>query len=676
MSLRLRATFGAVVLGLAVAPAAEAAKKKPRDFKVQSLTISKTSVVAGDTVDAYGRVRNRNAHRPVTGRVTYTLRTSRSAKRGTRLGGDNIKTTRPGSSRRFFERLRIPAATTPGVYFLTACVRRGSGAEKAWCLRTELQVTARPTPPSPPTPPGPPADNRSASEKLRAAISADGMLAHLRAFSDIAEQHGGNRASGFQGYGASVQYVLTQLRAAGYNPSTQVFSFVVFTENTPPTFQKTAPPPTRTYEPDDDDNPDDVEFATMSYSASGDSEADLTPIDVNLDPTPENRTSTSGCEDADFADFTAGDIALIQRGTCTFYEKALNAQEAGASGVVIFNQGNNAGRVDVVAGTLGEEAQDGDAAEPDITIPVIGTSYQIGEELATEDGTTPVRVNVIVDASNDRRSSTNVLADTPTGNPDRVVVVGSHLDSVQEGPGINDNGSGSAFNLELAIQMSKLGIQPTNRVRFAFWGAEESGLVGATRYVAALSEADWGRLAANLNFDMLASPNHGKFVYDGDFSDSPPPATAPDVNEGAARIEREFVNYFNSQNIPTEPTAFDGRSDYKPFQDTGVPAGGLFSGAEQAKTVEQQAKWGGTAGMPFDPNYHEAGDTISNLDLVGFEQMADGAAHVSAVLATDSGVRNVGGGAEASDSRSARRAQRTRAVDSKASDWLGKRLQR
>ena len=167
--------------------------------------------------------------------------------------------------------------------------------------------------------------------------------------------------------------------------------------------------------------------------------------------------------------------------------------------------------------------------------------------------------------------------------------------------------------------MKKQKIKPANRVRFAWWGAEESGLVGSTRYVEAISNEAFAQIAANLNFDMLASPNHANFVYDGDFSDSPPPATAPDVNPGAAKIERDFVDYFNSAGVATEPTAFDGRSDYKAFQDNGVAAGGLFSGAEVAKTAAQVAKWGGELGVPFDHCYHQACDDINNLDLAGYD---------------------------------------------------------
>ena len=467
------------------------------------------------------------------------------------------------------------------------------------------------------------------SKQLRAAIKDDRMFKHLEALATIATENGGNRASGFQGYGASAQYILTELRNAGYRPTVQTFNFVTFEELSAPVLKQLTPT-AKTYT-----HPG--EFLTMSYSASGDTGAQaIVPVDVNLDPVPANRLSTSGCEDADFAGFPAGAIALMQRGTCGFADKVVNAQEAGASGAIVFNQGNDPGRSGVVAGTLAETAQDGDPAVPDVTIPAVGISYAEGERLANE--TSPTG-QVVVDAKSDRRVSSNILADTRSGNPDNVTIVGSHLDSVPEGPGINDNGSGSAFNLELARQISKLRIRPVNRIRFAFWGAEESGLVGATRYVAAISDEDFAKIAANLNFDMLASPNHANFVYDGDFSDTPPPATAPAVNPGAAKIEQDFVRYFTSKRVATEPSGFDGRSDYKPFQDNGIAAGGLFSGAEVAKTAAQVEKWGGTAGVAFDPCYHQACDDIDNLDLDGYETLADGGAHVLATLAQDRNLR-------------------------------------
>ena len=488
------------------------------------------------------------------------------------------------------------------------------------------------------------------SKELRKQITAQRMFKHAEAFQMVADENGGNRASGFQGYGASVQYVLTKLRDAGYKPTTQVFDFVTFEETADPTLAEISPTP-KTYAPG-------TEFLTMNYSASGDTGvATITPVDLTLSPDPAQRVSTSGCEAADFAGFTAGQIALMQRGSCPFAQKATNAQAAGAVGAIIFNSGTP-GNEGVVAGTLGETAQDGQPTPPDVTIPVVGVSYAEGDRLAGESD--PTTGQITVQAESDQRKSTNILADTRSGDPDDVTIVGSHLDSVVEGPGINDNGSGSAFNLELALQMAKKKIRTENRVRFAFWGAEESGLVGATRYVAAISDEEFAKIAANLNFDMLASPNHGKFVYDGDFSDTAPPATAPNVNPGAAYIEAAFLKYFRSVGVDPDPTAFDGRSDYKPFQDNGIAAGGLFSGAEVAKSAAQAAKWGGAAGVAFDPNYHQPGDDIANLDLEGWEELADGGAHVLATLAEDRDLRETLAGGATMAKKSAKAKGKTR----------------
>ncbi len=485
-------------------------------------------------------------------------------------------------------------------------------------------------------------DGEKTSKELRKEITSQRMLKHAQALQMASDENGGNRASGFQGYGASVQYVITKLREAGYNPSAQVFDFVTFEETAEPVLREVSPT-AKTYAPN-------TEFLTMNYSASGDtSVATITPVDLTLSPDPAQRVSTSGCEAADFAGFTAGHIALMQRGSCPFAQKVTNAQTAGAVGAIIFNSGTP-GNEGVVAGTLGETAQDGQPAPPDVTIPAVGISYAEGDRLSRESD--PTTGQIIVSAKSDQRKSTNILADTRSGDPNNVTIVGSHLDSVVEGPGINDNGSGSAFNLELALQMAKENIRTRNRVRFAFWGAEESGLVGATRYVTAISDEDFAKIAANLNFDMLASPNHGKFVYDGNFSHTPPPATAPNVNPGAAYIESVFLKYFKSVKIIPDPTAFDGRSDYKPFQDNGIAAGGLFSGAEVAKSQAQADKWGGIAGKPFDPNYHQAGDNLDNLDHKGWEQLADAGAHVLAMLAEDRNLRaTLAGGATANASK-------------------------
>ncbi|MCM6774711.1 M28 family metallopeptidase [Nocardia sp. CDC159] len=180
-------------------------------------------------------------------------------------------------------------------------------------------------------------------------------------------------------------------------------------------------------------------------------------------------------------------------------------------------------------------------------------------------------------------------------------MAGAHLDSVLAGPGINDNGSGSAGLLEVALQMAKF--QPQNKVRFAWWGAEELGLLGSEHYVANLSEADRKKISLYLNFDMIGSPNFAYKIYDG--SEGGP--------AGSAEIEKTFADYFDMLRIPHVPTPFDGRSDYGPFIAVGIPAGGLFTGAEGIKTPEEQKMFGGEAGKPYDPCYHAACDTVRNI---------------------------------------------------------------
>jgi hypothetical protein len=188
--------------------------------------------------------------------------------------------------------------------------------------------------------------------------------------------------------------------------------------------------------------------------------------------------------------------------------------------VIIFNEGNP-DREDLIAGTLGDL----------VTIPVVGLSFADGLAIYNQlqvPGGEPVVVRVFTSTQNELRPTSNVLADSPTGNPERVVVVGAHLDSVTDGPGINDNGSGASTILEIAEEMAELGIRNRQQLRFAFWGGEESDLVGSTHYVDSLSDDELTTIVANLNFDMLGSPNYVRFVYDGDGGGDPDVAGPPD----------------------------------------------------------------------------------------------------------------------------------------------------
>jgi aminopeptidase S len=209
------------------------------------------------------------------------------------------------------------------------------------------------------------------------------------------------------------------------------------------------------------------------------------------------------------------------------------------------------------------------------------------------------------------RTGYNLIADWPGGDANQVVMAGSHLDSVSSGAGINDNGSGSAAVLETALAVSRAQYKPTKHLRFAWWGAEELGLVGSRSYVNRLATGDRSRISAYLNFDMIGSPNPGYFVYDDD------PA-----------IEKTFKDYFGGIGVPTEiETEGDGRSDHAPFKSAGVPVGGLFTGASRTMTAAQAAKWGGTAGRAFDRCYHSSCDTTANINDTALNRNSDALAY-------------------------------------------------
>jgi Zn-dependent M28 family amino/carboxypeptidase len=443
--------------------------------------------------------------------------------------------------------------------------------------------------------------------KFRKDVTVNGIMSHERALQSIANANGGTRASGTPGYDASVAYVSERLKKAGYKVTEQEFIFPFYEELAEPSLSQVTP------------TAKDYETATYQYSGSGDVTAPVQPVDVvvPIGSSPPS-TSTSGCEESDFDGFTAGNVALMQRGTCDFAVKAENAEAAGASAAIIFNEGQP-GRTDLLAGTLGGNVRG---------IPVLGLSYADGAELVESARAEETTVHAFASTLNEDRPTKNVLADSKRGDASKTLVVGAHLDSVLEGPGINDNGSGTGTILEIAEEMSEAKVKPRQRVRFAFWGAEESGLLGSEHYVANLSPSQVGNLWANLNFDMLGSPNYVRFVYDGDGSDTDP-AGPP----GSGQIEEVFTRYFASQGLESEPTEFSGRSDYGPFIAVGIPAGGLFSGAEGVKTAEQAAVYGGTAGEPYDACYHQACDTIDNVSTKALFELGDGAAHAALTLA-------------------------------------------
>jgi Zn-dependent M28 family amino/carboxypeptidase len=491
-------------------------------------------------------------------------------------------------------------------------------------------------------------------EMFADGVMVDRATDHLQALQDIADANGDTRASSTPGYDASIDYVKGLLDDAGYVTEVQDFDFDYYEELSDPTFSQTGgdDAPQDFLLATGPDDTADTDFAAMSYTGTATiTDEPIEAVDLSID-TPDD--STSGCEASDFDSFTAGNVALVQRGACTFNAKASNAFAAGAVGVIIFNQGNGgADRTDVFFGTLGGPVdEDG---TPGADGPVISASFDVGVALAADDETgDDVTVSISTESLNEARSSSNLLAETPGGDPDNVVMAGAHLDSVPEGPGIQDNGTGSAAILETALQLARSGAPVANKVRFAWWGAEENGLVGSTYYVdnVLINESftaltpEGEAVALYLNFDMVGSPNFARFIYDGDGD------TFGIGDPGSAVIESGFEDVFDAAGLAHEPTAFSGRSDYAEFQVAGIPAGGLFTGAEGIKTAEQEDLYGGTAGEAYDACYHQACDTIDNVNTEVFGQMlsAIGQEVYTYALSTaevDAAVAGTDGGARA-----------------------------
>jgi Zn-dependent M28 family amino/carboxypeptidase len=423
------------------------------------------------------------------------------------------------------------------------------------------------------------APNNNSVEKITKAVTLEGVMEHLEAFQAIADQYG-DRAAGRPGYEASVDYVVAQLEAAGYTPVVQSFPFDYFDERN--VLTRTVSGTTTTYVHGEDFLRNRFDTGSPEGTATG------TLVLVDL-PSADN---TSGCTLGDFGTLPADSVVLVQRGGCGFAVKALNAQQAGAEAVIVMGANNDETLINMIGPAAG------------LTIPAVFVPYSVGADLAATPGAT---VTVTVDYDAEVRTAWNVLAETESGNDANTVMAGAHLDSVQDGAGINDNGSGSAALLETAIQMQK--VKPNNTVRFAWWGAEEEGLVGSEYYVANLPEEQLDQIALYLNYDMIASPNYMFGIYDGDNSGG---TAAPGfIPEGSAEIEEVFEAFYDSRGLPSQDSEFSGRSDYGPFIAVGIPAGGLFTGAEVPKSVAEAALYGGVAGASYDPCYHEPCDNLT-----------------------------------------------------------------
>ena len=396
-------------------------------------------------------------------------------------------------------------------------------------------------------------------------VTVDGMLVHLEALQAIADAHDGTRVAGSSGFDASTRYVADVLQATGYEvtfPSTEV-----------PFFEQRGPSVFEQIEPERRRWIDGRDFRATLFSASGDVRA---PID----------RVQGGCRDGDLAGFRAGAVAVIEPSHACFRRmQVVNAERAGAVAVIAVS---TAARGSPLRPTL---------VSPDgIDVPVLSVTAETAERLVERSV-----VRIRTDVSTSFRAVRSVVAELPRSAGRNVVMLGGHLDSVMDGPGMNDNGSGVAMLLETARWAA--GLQPAPSVRFAFWAGEEEGLYGSWAYAHELRPDELERIAVYLNLDMVGSSNFITFVYE------PSPANS----EISRRVADLFARALQDLGAESEPLDLQGASDHAAFEDVGVPTGGLYSGSQEVKEPAQAKEIWEIAGGKLDPCYHQPCDTIDNV---------------------------------------------------------------
>jgi hypothetical protein len=427
--------------------------------------------------------------------------------------------------------------------------------------------------------------------KLLPCIQKNDLWKIMQNFQAIADANPGpdghpSRNSGEPGYKASVDYVASVMKAAGYDVTIQPYTFQYFAFKGTPTLQELSPT-AHDYVLGTDWGPG---------RSTGTATAVVQPAGgIVLPPTP-TPSSASGCSTSDFSGFVAGRIALIQRGGCLFGTKVLNAQAAGASGVIIFNEGNP-GRTRLLVGSLFDTS--GNTFTP--TIPVAFTTFDAGQALFNQYQqaqagaplpTTNISIDVIVDPN---RTDWNVIADSKGGDKNHVVVVDAHLDAIF-GAGMLDNASGSTTILDVAQKMKN--VNPLNKLRFIWFGGEELGTLGSSFYIDSLSSNDLSHIGYDLDADVTATPNYTLGVLDPAapnlFGGTPPPF--PNRVYGASTVARDqAVAYLDSQGKNHEFFSPEG-TDADNFNLVGIPASGVLTGQDCCKTQHEVDLFGGYVG--------------------------------------------------------------------------------
>ncbi|CZT10379.1 probable APE3-vacuolar aminopeptidase Y [Rhynchosporium agropyri] len=433
------------------------------------------------------------------------------------------------------------------------------------------------------------------SEAIQGDIKSKNLLKRAEKLFEIAqlgkkEYNHPTRVIGSEGHIGTLEYIYSTLYSLGdyYTLSNQTFNAVV-------------------------GNVFEYRLVLGDHSPPSTQAMSLTP------PTPKKdavvgqllSVENDGCHVSDYPTKTPKNwIAFIRRGTCAFGDKSSAAGKAGAVAAVIYNNENG-----TLSGTLGQ---------PDKNhIATFGISNEDAQVYLKDlKAGKKIESSAYIDAIVRNTGTTNIIAQTKGGDQENCVMLGGHSDSVAEGPGINDDGTGSLTLLEIASQLTKYSVN--NCVRFAWWAGEEEGLLGSDYYVSQLSEKENLKIRLFMDYDMLASPNYAYQVYNATNAVNP---------TGSEELRDLYTDWYKSHGLNFTYIPFDGRSDYDAFIKNGIPGGGIATGAEGVKTKEEEAMFGGTAGKWFDPCYHQLCDTVDNLAVGAWELNTKLVAHSVATYA-------------------------------------------
>ncbi|KAJ3268947.1 hypothetical protein HDV01_002086 [Terramyces sp. JEL0728] len=420
-------------------------------------------------------------------------------------------------------------------------------------------------------------------KKTTPVPSTENVIHHLKNLEKLAGKHDNSRSVA-NGHAASVDYVVAALAQLNetFTYHIQEVSINVQVDSEPPLFLiKTSKTGNITFEPR-------IDVATYPGSGS-----------VILDKVAVKFISGCSVNQKFQKDWIAAiDTSLSL--PCSVCQRLIESIDAGARGVVLFNKpGNTKGYPHALPPQPGRCGRD---PENHAKIQKIGavqlSDYAAFQFLSQYASYPDTKASLTVQSVYREFISKNVIADSIQGNPDSVVVFGSHLDSVPAGPGVNDDGSGAMATLELANYFHQyLAKKTVQKLRFTWWTGEEIGLLGSVHYVNDLKQhnpSELSNIVLNIDTDMIASPNYVRGVWSGNN------LKEPALYQKCKSIHMLFKDYFSAKGLPIVEFEFNGRSDFQPFLDAGIPAGGVITGEDEIKTVEQAQLFGGVSGMDCD----------------------------------------------------------------------------